>query len=141
MIPRPDWSRRYVTRSRRLCARPGCGAVAAATLRFEPTLREAWLVAIDSDGPRTHGDLCSRHANALVLPRGWALHDDWRAPADASAHTPIDPQSPAFEEPPAPMALAPPPSTEPQPTISRIDALLDAQTPMLRRAFRNARPR
>ncbi len=76
MIPGPNWGRRYGSHHRRLCARPGCGAVAAATLRFLPTQREAWLVELDHTSPRTEGDLCARHAAALVLPRGWQLHDE-----------------------------------------------------------------
>lgn len=60
---------------RRLCARPGCGAPATATLRFQPTLRQAWLVDLDESAARAQGDLCRRHAAALVLPRGWELHD------------------------------------------------------------------
>src|SRR5689334_16619957 len=67
MIPGPNWARRYGSHHRRLCARPGCGAVAAATLRFQPTQREAWLVELDDSSPRTEGDLCARHAAALVL--------------------------------------------------------------------------
>jgi hypothetical protein len=70
----PTWARRYGP-TRRLCARPGCGAPAAATLRFEPTQREAWLVDLDDDAARTEGDLCARHAAGLVLPRGWKLHN------------------------------------------------------------------
>src|SRR5262245_6246226 len=70
----PNWARRYGP-TRRLCARPGCGAPAAATLRFQPTQREAWLVELDGDAARTEGDLCARHAAGLVLPRGWQLHN------------------------------------------------------------------
>jgi hypothetical protein len=70
-----NWARRYGPNHRRLCARPGCGAPAAATLRFQPTQREAWLVDLDDDAARTEGDLCARHAAGLVLPRGWQLHD------------------------------------------------------------------
>jgi hypothetical protein len=75
----PNWARRYGP-NRRLCARPGCGAPAAATLRFQPTQREAWLVALDDDAARTEGDLCARHAAGLVLPRGWELHNALAAP-------------------------------------------------------------
>lgn len=71
----PNWARRYGPNHRRLCARPGCGAPAAATLRFQPTQREAWLVELEDDAARTEGDLCARHAAGLVLPRGWQLHD------------------------------------------------------------------
>src|SRR5262245_6563576 len=76
MIPGPNWARRYRTHQRRLCARPGCEAPAAATLRFHSTRREACLVDLDHALARAQGDLCSRHAGALVLPRGWALHDE-----------------------------------------------------------------
>src|SRR3954470_23995977 len=72
----PNWARRYGPNHRRLCARPGCGAPAAATLRFQPTQREAWLVDLAPDAVRTEGDLCARHAAGLVLPRGWELHND-----------------------------------------------------------------
>jgi hypothetical protein len=81
MIPGPNWARRYGTHHGRLCARPGCGSPAAATLRFQPTQREAWLVDLDADAPRAEGDLCARHAAALVLPRGWELHDERAVPA------------------------------------------------------------
>jgi Protein of unknown function (DUF3499) len=75
----PNWARRYGP-TRRLCARPGCGSPAAATLRFQPTQREAWLVELDDDAARTEGDLCARHAAGLVLPRGWQLHDALATP-------------------------------------------------------------
>ncbi len=78
----PNWARRYGPNHRRLCARPGCGAPAAATLRFQPTEREAWLVDLDDDAVRTEGDLCARHAAGLVLPRGWELHNDLSAGRD-----------------------------------------------------------
>src|SRR3954454_546362 len=71
-----NWVQHSGSRQRRLCARPGCGAPAAATLRFQPTQREAWLVALEEDAARTEGDLCARHAAGLVLPRGWELHND-----------------------------------------------------------------
>src|SRR4051812_12647874 len=72
----PKWSLRNGAQYRRLCARPGCGAAAVATLRFQSTQRQAWLVELDVNASRTQGDLCQRHAAALVLPRGWELHDE-----------------------------------------------------------------
>jgi hypothetical protein len=72
----PKWSLRNGSQYRRLCARAGCGAPAAVTLRFQPTQRQAWLVELDEQASRTQGDLCNRHAAALVLPRGWELHDE-----------------------------------------------------------------
>jgi hypothetical protein len=92
MISGPNWARRYGPGHRRLCARPGCGAPAAATLRFQPTQREAWLVALDE--ARTEGDLCARHAAGLVLPRGWQLHNDLmgdHATADRDPTAPAPP--------------------------------------------------
>jgi hypothetical protein len=80
----PKWSLRHGAQYRRLCARAGCGAAAVATLRFESTQRQAWLVELDVNASRTQGDLCQRHAATLVLPRGWELHDE-RAPGSWAA--------------------------------------------------------
>jgi hypothetical protein len=80
----PKWSLRNGSQYQRLCARAGCGAPASVTLRFQPTQRQAWLVELDEHSARTQGDLCNRHADALVLPRGWELHDE-RAPSRTPA--------------------------------------------------------
>jgi hypothetical protein len=182
MISGPNWAHRYGPNQRRLCARPGCGAPAAATLRFQPTRREAWLVALDET--RTEGDLCERHAAGLVLPRGWQLHNDLapdrdrvnnppppvrrtrsassiararrrRAAAttlelpglglgatiDSEPETRLDPAEPegasvsGGEPGSAPLiAVATPEENE------ALAETLDAQTPLLRRAFTNVRP-
>jgi hypothetical protein len=169
MIPGPNWARRYGPHHRRLCARPGCGAPAAATLRFQPTQREAWLVDLDDDAARTEGDLCARHAAGLVLPRGWNLHNDLaevrgeatesRAPvrrprAPSGARTRRRPDAPSAVELPGlsvVAAHAPEPAAEPEPepepaplvappsaeASEELAETLDAQTPLLRRAFRN----
>jgi hypothetical protein len=196
----PKWSLRNGAQYRRLCARPGCGAAAVATLRFQSTERQAWLVELDVNASRTQGDLCQRHAAALVLPRGWELHDerglaDWSpvASADAATATPskngkprvrarrkatpsapeaADAQLPGFEpgstaeaesEEPAPEGKVPvaeaapseaPPSngTAARPVPAQfgprdeedveeeLGEILDARTPLLQRAFRNAKP-
>ena len=124
MISGPNWARRYGPGHKRLCARPGCGAPAAATLRFQPTRREAWLVALDET--RTEGDLCARHAGGLVLPRGWQLHNDLMAD-----------QATADRDPSAPAPLVAEVTAE---TSEALAETLDAQTPLLRRAFTNVRP-
>jgi hypothetical protein len=187
----PNWARRYGPNHRRLCARPGCGAPAAATLRFQPTQREAWLVDLDDDAVRTEGDLCARHAAGLVLPRGWELHNDLssvsdettrpapparrargasvararrrraatgamelpglaavaRDPEPAGAWAPVG--APEAETQPETGRAAPEPEPEPAPTTAPLVAeaseeanvalaeTLDAQTPLLKRAFRN----
>ncbi len=192
MTSSTNWARRSGSNYRRLCARPGCGAPAAATLRFQPTRREAWLVDLDDDGARTEGDLCARHAAGLVLPRGWQLHNSLTsARAATSEPAPVAPRvrrasgpraarrrrapsgaaalpglGPVAEDDPAPVAkprlvIAPAPESEPQPepepaaapaavaepaplvvpvSAEESEALaetLDAQTPLLRRAFSN----
>jgi len=163
MTSGPNWGRRYGPNTRRLCSRPGCGSPAAATLRFQPTQREAWLVDLDDDDVRTEGDLCTRHAAGLVLPRGWQLHNDLAAERDDT----VEPAAPvrrarasiarARRRRSASTALelpglsavadseAEPPVPEPAPLVAdptpeasvALAETLDAQTPLLRRAFSN----
>jgi len=216
----PSWSR-YGSRLRRLCARAGCNAPAVATLRFEPTERLAWLAELDESAARTQGDLCQRHAAALVLPRGWELHDERRtayrvapddaqavdarpvevqgadapvadaAPAETAAESGADPLVPVAVEMEEPIERVdelvaaveaveavevveavepdgePPAEIEPEPAVisngngtravpaqfgttdadavdetvsDELGTILDARTPLLQRAFRNARP-
>jgi len=137
MIPGPNWARRYVTPQRRLCARPGCGTAAAATLRFQPTQREAWLVDLDVAGSRTEGDLCARHAATLVLPRGWQLHDQ-RTPAGGAVTAPATAPTRRDDEPRPGLAAVP--DTLSAPELEDLADTLDAQTPLLRRAFQNVWP-
>lgn len=184
MIPGPNWARRYGNNTRRLCARPGCGTAAAATLRFQPTQREAWLVDLDDSASRTEGDLCARHATALVLPRGWQLHDERSSvatvPASAPAKAPRvttrgasvararkrrtqrdDPQLPDLIAVPGPepvvevvevlevVEVVEPDSEAARPALDQefsepareeLTDALDAQTPLLKRAFQNVWP-
>jgi hypothetical protein len=112
MIPGPNWARRYRVSHRRRCARAGCSAPAAATLRFPSTQREAWLRDIDPDASRSQGDLCSRHADAVRLPRGWQLHDERNTVREPATAQPV----------------------------AQLAQILDARTPLLRRAFANVMP-
>jgi hypothetical protein len=152
MIPGPNWARRYgsgTRHGRRQCARPGCQTPAAATLRFHPTQREATLVDFDASTPRAAGDLCARHAAAVVLPRGWSLHDHRTATlvvSEPAEVTPlrreprpkvrVAPQLVPQELPPVPPQFG---VAERQPDEELAD-VLDAHTPLLQRAFRNALP-
>jgi hypothetical protein len=88
---------------------------AAATLRFHSTRREASLVDLDDTVPRAQGDLCAQHTDTLLLPRGWALHDE-RTPAVAILRPVADVRE------------------------TELADVLDARTPLLQRAFRNALP-
>jgi len=171
-----------------LCARPGCGTPATATLRFQPTLRQAWLVDLDESAARTQGDLCRRHAAGLVLPRGWELHDQRtdrprlveQPPAESEpGATPrrvrvrrraprVDPERapsplPGFEPVVVPGGSAAADEADGTEAAAvdevadgdeveeagidvaafdteALTTILDARTPLLRRAFRNAQP-
>jgi hypothetical protein len=177
-----SWAQRQGLHFRRLCARPGCGTPATATLRFQPTLRQAWLVDLDESAARTQGDLCRRHAAALVLPRGWELHDQRtdrprlveKPPAEPErGATPrrvrvrrraarVDPERapsplPGFEPVVVPNGKAAAEAAEADEAdegdevvearddtaafdTEALTTILDARTPLLRRAFRNAQP-
>ena len=64
---------------RRLCERPGCAAPAEVSYGIDNAQLLVWLD--NSHVPeRDHaGRLCRRHANALIVPRGWTV-DDRRQP-------------------------------------------------------------
>jgi hypothetical protein len=61
----------------RLCERPGCSDVAAMAYGFDVDRLLVWLSPRDPDGgdPMRAGSLCKRHADAMVVPRGWTLDD------------------------------------------------------------------
>jgi hypothetical protein len=68
----------------RLCARPGCGGAATATLSFQYGTREVWLDDLGAREPSTI-DLCARHADRLAAPKGWTGHDRRAATERAAA--------------------------------------------------------
>jgi len=76
----------------KLCERPGCSNVAAMAYGFDVDRLLVWLAVRDPDGdPLRAGSLCKRHADAMVVPRGWTLDDRreakprlFRPPADES---------------------------------------------------------
>lgn len=61
----------------RLCERPGCSDVAAMAYGFDVDRLLVWLAPRAPDGgdPMRAGSLCTRHADAMVVPRGWTLDD------------------------------------------------------------------
>jgi hypothetical protein len=60
----------------KLCERPGCSDVAAMAYGFDVDRLLVWLATRDPDGdPLRAGSLCKRHADAMVVPRGWTLDD------------------------------------------------------------------
>ena len=131
-----NWSRHYSVYDRRLCARPGCGADAAATLRFLPIQREASLLDIDVTSARTEGDLCERHATALTLPRGFHLNDERRVLRTVTIVR--EPEPEAEIEVVIEVELEVDMELEADDTPA--EDLLAARTPLLKRAFGNVLP-
>lgn len=86
---------------RRLCSRPACSLVATAVFGFDPDEQIVWLAPLDA--PKRVGDLCERHARAMVPPHGWTL-DDRRpqTPAPALEATPSPPGAPVAAAPKPP---------------------------------------
>lgn len=120
-----------------LCERPGCAEPATVGYGFDPRRQLVWLQSIS--GGVAGGSLCRRHADAMVVPRGWWLDDQRGQPEPAL--TLVDNAPPAVDEPsqrdddstPAWSPLA----------VARTDLVevLDATTPLLARAFGRARGR
>jgi Protein of unknown function (DUF3499) len=80
---------------RRQCQRPDCADVAAVAYSFDARRQ---LVVLDrlEQAVSPSGVLCSRHATAMVVPRGWWL-DDRRIPvptlfAPGVTNAPIPPE-------------------------------------------------
>lgn len=59
----------------RLCERPDCSAPASVAYGFNTQVLAVWLNTYDSNVRFGTGILCRRHANALVVPRGWHIDD------------------------------------------------------------------
>jgi hypothetical protein len=135
----------------RRCSRPGCGAPAVVLLGFDASRSLAWFAPLDDEGALHGSELCHRHADSVRVPKGWWL-DDRRVASPQLFTPPPNPPAP----PPLPRA-AKLPEIEPTPVeplpLEAIDAdewrpvfdqgddldgLLDAGTPLLRRAFRGS---
>jgi hypothetical protein len=61
--------------SSRTCAKPSCSVSASATLTYDYAGQTAWLEGLNSEAHPMRYDLCADHADALRVPRGWALQD------------------------------------------------------------------
>lgn len=87
-----------------LCERPGCSEPSAVLFGFDAIDCRVWLEAPDM--PDDVGDtnaLCARHADSLVVPRGWSVDDRREA-------------VPRLFRPPAPRPSASPTSASQAPT-------------------------
>jgi hypothetical protein len=58
----------------KLCERPGCSNPGEAAYGMVAEELLFWLAPIDASQDRA-GVLCRRHADAMVVPRGWTLDD------------------------------------------------------------------
>lgn len=77
----------------RHCARPGCGVIAAATLRFDYAQRVVALVPMGRRAIPGEYDLCEQHAARTSPPSGWTMRD--RAPsrvAETESAPPVGPE-------------------------------------------------
>ena len=63
----------------RLCERPGCSDPASVAYGMRAEDLVFWLAAIVNSNEISGGVLCRRHADSMVVPRGWTL-DDLRDP-------------------------------------------------------------
>ena len=63
----------------RLCGRPGCSDRASVVYGMRPEDLVFWIDALPDVIEPEAGVLCLRHANSMVMPRGWTL-DDLRDP-------------------------------------------------------------
>jgi hypothetical protein len=145
----------------RLCERPGCSDQASVAYGMRAPDLVFWLDRLPPDHAGDVGVLCRRHADTMVVPRGWTL-DDLRdpdlhlfrppepvttprarsrrgggRPVDAGEQLELGTADPAD-------AAAPPPDPAPwSPSFDEADdlgGLLSARSPLLARAFRTADP-
>ncbi len=63
----------------RLCGRPGCSDGASVAYGMRPEDLVFWLDVLAEQPDDDVAVLCRRHADAMVVPRGWTL-DDLRDP-------------------------------------------------------------
>ncbi len=63
----------------RLCERPGCSDLASVSYGMRASDLVFWLDSLGDDDDRSHGVLCRRHADSMVVPSNWTL-DDIRDP-------------------------------------------------------------
>jgi hypothetical protein len=63
----------------RLCGRPGCSDPATVAYGMRADDLVFWLDVLPDDRSDVQSALCGRHADTMVVPRGWTL-DDLRDP-------------------------------------------------------------
>jgi len=152
----------------RLCGRPGCSDQASVAYGMRAEDLVFWLDVLPEDDGGVGGVLCRRHADSMIVPRGWTL-DDLRdpelhlfRPPDPTARVRTHRSSPAKSvdatgeqlrltdevlgavpettvgAPVDEIDDVPGPWTPSFDEADDLDGLLSAQSPLLSRAFRTA---
>ena len=81
MVSRSTIGVRLVSDSmERLCGRPGCSDRASVAYGMRAEDLVFWLDVLPDDDGGVGGVLCRRHADSMIVPRGWTL-DDLRDPS------------------------------------------------------------
>ena len=109
--------------------------MAVVSFSFDGRSRTVWIDDADRAGA-VAGHLCERHAARMRPPRGWTIHErrsHGRELAADAAPAEVNAVASAPDPPPAWSPTARP--------DAELDAVLDARTPLLARAFRSARGR
>ena len=81
---------------RKLCERPGCGAPAEVSYGIDNASLTVWVDNRAIHEREHAGRLCRRHADALVVPRGWTIDDRRQAIPQLFrvVDTPVEPKAP-----------------------------------------------
>lgn len=86
---------------RKLCERPGCGAPAEVSYGIDNASLTVWVDNRAIHEREHAGRLCRRHADALVVPRGWTIDDRRQAIPQLFrvVDTPVETKAPRKSEP------------------------------------------
>ena len=57
------------------CQKIGCAGEAIATCSFNYSEQQVWIGPLTFDPEPGNYDLCDKHADRFVAPRGWVLTD------------------------------------------------------------------
>jgi hypothetical protein len=149
MERRAKWIGRDDAASATKCVVPGCGGIAVATVRIDNVESRAWVVDRDAHKAFHNGqDLCARHADALEAGPGWIVYDergrDRRITPSVDGARRARARADAIEIPVAPVSL---PGVDlrrgriedDEDALADSPDLLDAQSPLLARAFAKSR--
>jgi hypothetical protein len=150
----------------RLCERPGCSDLASVAYGMRAPDLVFWLDVLPPGDEGDVGVLCRRHADSMVVPRGWTL-DDLRDPdlhlfrppqSDPGAHVVararttrrprtveqlqlhdlVDADAPDASDAGTHVVGTSGPWTPDFDEADDLDGLLTARSPLLSRAFRTA---